>query len=84
MEAGVHFGYGTRKWNPKMAPYIAAKRKGVKGVPAKEVLTKNAQSPKPFDAHTLKSKLSSYDLKLLRERCEISLSVKLRLPDEAE
>uniref|UniRef100_A0A4Y5RB34 Small ribosomal subunit protein uS2c n=1 Tax=Heptacodium miconioides TaxID=137004 RepID=A0A4Y5RB34_9DIPS len=28
MKAGVHFGHGTRKWNPKMAPYISAKRKG--------------------------------------------------------
>ncbi|KAM3398060.1 hypothetical protein P3S68_001574 [Capsicum galapagoense] len=28
MEAGVHFGHGTRKWNPKMAPYISAKHKG--------------------------------------------------------
>ncbi|KAI5331271.1 hypothetical protein L3X38_021397 [Prunus dulcis] len=28
MEAGVHFGHGTRKWNPRMAPYISAKRKG--------------------------------------------------------
>ncbi|KAK6768872.1 hypothetical protein RDI58_031137 [Solanum bulbocastanum] len=26
---GVHFGHGTRKWNPKMAPYISAKRKGI-------------------------------------------------------
>jgi len=23
MEAGVHFGHGTRKWNPKMSPYIS-------------------------------------------------------------
>lgn len=29
LEAGVHFGHGTRKWNPKMAPYISAKRKGI-------------------------------------------------------
>ncbi|KAB2016759.1 hypothetical protein ES319_D08G116100v1 [Gossypium barbadense] len=29
LEAGVHFGYGTRKWNPRMAPYIFAKRKGI-------------------------------------------------------
>nr|YP_009994394.1 ribosomal protein S2 [Cuscuta africana]QNP08494.1 ribosomal protein S2 [Cuscuta africana] len=29
MEAGVHFGHGTQKWNPKMAPYISAKRKGI-------------------------------------------------------
>nr|YP_009437008.1 ribosomal protein S2 [Grammatotheca bergiana]ATG27384.1 ribosomal protein S2 [Grammatotheca bergiana] len=29
MEAGVHFGHDTKKWNPKMAPYISAKRKGM-------------------------------------------------------
>lgn len=29
MEARVHFGHGTKKWNPKMAPYISAKRKGM-------------------------------------------------------
>ena len=29
LEAGVRFGHGTRKWNPKMAPYISAKRKGI-------------------------------------------------------
>nr|YP_010186945.1 ribosomal protein S2 [Dasymalla teckiana]QVL24642.1 ribosomal protein S2 [Dasymalla teckiana] len=28
LEAGVHLGHGTKKWNPKMAPYISAKRKG--------------------------------------------------------
>ncbi|KAM7509133.1 hypothetical protein LguiA_019586 [Lonicera macranthoides] len=28
MEAGVYFGHGIRKSNPKMAPYISAKRKG--------------------------------------------------------
>ncbi|KAK3032261.1 hypothetical protein RJ639_037435 [Escallonia herrerae] len=55
-----------------------------KGVPAKEVLRECAQSPKPFDTHTLKRKLSCYDLKLLRERYEIPLIIKLRLPDENE
>nr|YP_009829098.1 ribosomal protein S2 [Danxiaorchis singchiana]QJC59616.1 ribosomal protein S2 [Danxiaorchis singchiana]QKV48077.1 ribosomal protein S2 [Danxiaorchis singchiana] len=29
MEAGVHFGHGINKWNPRMAPYISAKRKGI-------------------------------------------------------
>nr|YP_010426484.1 ribosomal protein S2 [Phyllolobium chinense]QWX87927.1 ribosomal protein S2 [Phyllolobium chinense]USM11176.1 ribosomal protein S2 [Phyllolobium chinense] len=29
MEAGVHLGHDTRKWNPRMAPYIATKRKGI-------------------------------------------------------
>nr|YP_010850203.1 ribosomal protein S2 [Lobelia zeylanica]WGH11702.1 ribosomal protein S2 [Lobelia zeylanica] len=28
MEAGVYFGHDIKKWNPKMAPYISAKRKG--------------------------------------------------------
>ncbi|KAK3024719.1 hypothetical protein RJ639_044156 [Escallonia herrerae] len=55
-----------------------------RGVPDKEVLRESAQSPKPFDAHTLRSKLSTYDLKLLREHCEISPIIKLRLPDENE
>nr|YP_009865539.1 ribosomal protein S2 [Dalbergia frutescens]QKE47824.1 ribosomal protein S2 [Dalbergia frutescens] len=29
MEAGIHFGHGTSKWNPRMAPYISTKRKGI-------------------------------------------------------
>ncbi|MDR3243036.1 MAG: 30S ribosomal protein S2 [Clostridiales Family XIII bacterium] len=29
LEAGVHFGHQTRRWNPKMAPYIFAERNGV-------------------------------------------------------
>nr|QUS53836.1 ribosomal protein S2 [Medicago ruthenica] len=28
MKAGVHFGHQTRKWNPRMAPFILGKRKG--------------------------------------------------------
>jgi small subunit ribosomal protein S2 len=29
MEAGVHYGHVTRKWNPKMAPYIFGKKSGI-------------------------------------------------------
>ena len=29
LEAGVHFGHQTRRWNPKMAPYIFAERNGI-------------------------------------------------------
>ena len=29
LEAGVHFGHQTRRWNPKMAPYICAERDGI-------------------------------------------------------
>ncbi|KAK3004774.1 hypothetical protein RJ639_019341 [Escallonia herrerae] len=39
--------------------------------PAKEVLVEKGQSPKPFDSHTIRNSLSSYDLKILRERYEI-------------
>jgi small subunit ribosomal protein S2 len=29
LEAGVHFGHNTRRWNPKMAPYLFGVRNGV-------------------------------------------------------
>ena len=29
LEAGVHFGHLTRRWNPKMAPYIYTERNGI-------------------------------------------------------
>jgi len=29
LEAGVHFGHQTRRWNPKMAPYIFTDRNGI-------------------------------------------------------
>ncbi|HAV27673.1 MAG TPA: 30S ribosomal protein S2, partial [Lachnospiraceae bacterium] len=29
LEAGVHFGHQTRRWNPKMKPYIYTERNGI-------------------------------------------------------
>jgi small subunit ribosomal protein S2 len=29
LEAGVHFGHQTKRWNPKMAPYIFGERDGI-------------------------------------------------------
>jgi small subunit ribosomal protein S2 len=29
LEAGVHFGHQTRRWNPKMKPYIYGARNGI-------------------------------------------------------
>src|SRR5690554_3326196 len=29
LEAGVHFGHPTRKWNPKMKPYIFTSRNDI-------------------------------------------------------
>jgi small subunit ribosomal protein S2 len=38
IEAGVHFGHGTSRWNPKMAPYIFAKRGMIHIINVKETL----------------------------------------------
>ena len=29
LEAGVHFGHQTRRWNPKMSAYIYTERNGI-------------------------------------------------------
>ena len=29
LESGVHFGHQTRRWNPKMEPYILTERNGI-------------------------------------------------------
>ncbi|MBO4527531.1 MAG: 30S ribosomal protein S2, partial [Victivallales bacterium] len=29
LDAGVHFGHKTRRWNPKMKPYIYGTRNGI-------------------------------------------------------
>ena len=29
LEVGVHFGHQTKRWNPKMAPYIFTARNGI-------------------------------------------------------
>ena len=29
LEAGVHFGHQSRRWNPKMFPYIYTERNGI-------------------------------------------------------
>jgi small subunit ribosomal protein S2 len=58
IEAGIHLGHQTRKWNPKMAPYIFAERKGIHIInltqtarflgEACELLTKTASINKEF------------------------------------
>ena len=29
LDSGVHFGHQTRRWNPKMRPYILGERNGI-------------------------------------------------------
>jgi len=38
LDAGVHFGHLTRKWNPKMAPYIFMEQNGIHIIDLKKTL----------------------------------------------
>ncbi|GIU92427.1 MAG: 30S ribosomal protein S2 [Acidimicrobiia bacterium] len=38
LEAGVHFGHQTRRWNPKMAPYIYTERNGIHIIDLRQTL----------------------------------------------
>ncbi|HSL24660.1 MAG TPA: 30S ribosomal protein S2 [Acidimicrobiia bacterium] len=39
LEAGVHFGHQTRRWNPKMRPYIYGERNGIHIIDLRQTLT---------------------------------------------
>ena len=51
LEAGVHFGHQTRRWNPKMAPYIYMERNGIYIIDlqktVKRIVPPSAASKKP-------------------------------------
>ncbi len=38
LEAGVHFGHQTRRWNPKMEPYIFSERSGIHIIDLRQTL----------------------------------------------
>ena len=44
LDAGVHFGHLTRKWDPKMAPYIFMERNGIHIIDLNKTLTKVEES----------------------------------------
>jgi len=39
LEAGVHFGHQTRRWDPKMRPYIFTERNGIHIIDLRQTLT---------------------------------------------
>jgi small subunit ribosomal protein S2 len=39
LETGVHFGHRTRRWHPKMSPYIFTERKGVHIIDLRQTIT---------------------------------------------
>jgi len=46
LETGVHFGHRTRRWNPKMRPYIFTERNGVHIIDLQETLNALEQAVK--------------------------------------
>ena len=44
LEAGVHFGHQTRRWNPKMSPYIYGERNGIHIVDLRQTVTQIADA----------------------------------------
>ena len=44
LEAGVHFGHQTRRWNPKMSPYIYGERNGIHIVDLRQTVTQVADA----------------------------------------
>ena len=64
LEAGVHFGHQTRRWNPKMAPYIYTERNGIYIIDLQKSVGK-------VDEATQKSELPGYNLFPFLERNKI-------------
>ncbi|MEQ8473425.1 MAG: 30S ribosomal protein S2 [Marinoscillum sp.] len=54
LDAGVHFGHLTRKWNPQMAPYIFMEKNGIHIIDLNKTLTSLDQA-----AHALQSVVRS-------------------------
>jgi small subunit ribosomal protein S2 len=40
LEAGVHFGHQTRRWNPKMKRFIHGERNGIYIIDLEQTLTR--------------------------------------------
>ena len=59
LEAGVHFGHMTRKWNPNMAPYIFMEKNGI------HIVDLHKTAVKLDEACTALEKLTSAGKKVL-------------------
>lgn len=57
LEAGVHFGHQTRRWNPKMAPFIFTERNGIYIIDLQKTV-KKVEEAYNFIRDTVESKKS--------------------------
>src|SRR5512139_2503670 len=44
LEAGVHFGHRTRRWNPKMKPFIFTERNGIHIIDLQQTIVRLEQA----------------------------------------
>ena len=51
LEAGVHFGHQTRRWNPKMAEYIFTERNGIYIIDLQKTVKKVEEAGRHILAH---------------------------------
>ena len=59
LEAGVHFGHQTRRWNPKMAEYIYCERNGIYIIDLQKTVKKDRKSTRLNSSHIQKSRMPS-------------------------
>ena len=59
LEAGVHFGHLTRKWNPNMAPFIHMEKNGI------HIINLYKTASKIEEASSALSKIASSGRKIL-------------------
>ena len=59
LEAGVHFGHQTRRWNPKMAEYIFTERNGIYIIDLQKTVKKLEEAYKVIKE--VAEKLTSFD-----------------------
>ena len=57
LEAGVHFGHQTRRWNPKMAKYIFTERNGIYIIDLQKTVKKLVEGYFAMNNHTVKNQI---------------------------
>ena len=81
LQAGVHFGHLTRKWNPKMAPYIFLERRGIHILDLKKTLTHLDRASKFLETVAEKGKTILFVGTKPQARDAVqSVAVRLRMP----
>ena len=79
LEAGVHFGHQTRRWNPKMAKYIFTERNGIHVIDLQQ--TVNTLTKHTISCVMLQLTMQLYCSLVLRNKPLMQLLKKLFVQD---